>query len=224
MLGCDRLEAGPLAVPASRIEADLPLQFAVKVQNPNFMQRQCRGHALLCKQDRKARVAQHKCEPLTWITWIQWNISSTCLQHTNYANYHVQAPLHAYAHANVRSYTQASQMPRQPVGFVIQLTVTKLLVSKNHRRGLRSRARLLLEQLMQTNLGILGFSTVPLMKFLQFLSTQNGNAVHCPVRIADYPFQQHLEMTQQLLHSGFLKQIRTVLQRCPDPRRLFCNG
>src|ERR1041385_3610312 len=107
----------------------------------------------LCQQHDRRAVSQHVLQPFLWISWIERDVSATCLEHGDQADDHLEAALDADCDARIWSNTTLAQIMSELISAPVQLAITQHLIFAHHRDCFRPLRRLCLNQLVHASLG-----------------------------------------------------------------------
>ena len=97
--------------------------------------------------DRGRRIIDHEAQALRWIGRIERHVGAAALQHAQQRDDRRRGALQADPHAHLRADALPAQVPSQPVGGLIQLSIGQSLVGVRHGDRVRRLSRLVFEAL-----------------------------------------------------------------------------
>ena len=176
------------------------------------------GQTLLRQHQLRPRIFEHEAQPFARVRRVQRQVRPARLQNPQKPNDHLQRPLDTQAHQNLSTHTALSQIPRQPVGPLVQLAVRQPLALQLHRHGLRRPLRLLLEEPVHRLVPrILRLRLVPLHQNLMTLPLRQQRQLRQrPIGIFRNCSEQDLQVRNHPPHHRGVEKIRVVPERGRD--------
>src|SRR2546430_9223416 len=86
---------------------------------------------LSCEQEGNTCICKHKAQTLRWVCRIERHIGSSCLEHAQQPDNHLDAALQGNPDQDLRSHSSTSQVVSQLVGASIKLSIGEYLIFKD---------------------------------------------------------------------------------------------
>jgi hypothetical protein len=158
-------------------------------------------------------VPQHVRQTIRRILGIQWHISAASFENAKYADYHLQASLHANRNRDVSANPQRSQAMSDLIGARVELGVNEMVAFENERDAVRRALDLFFEQLVNAFVvDRSGVDGVEVDQLLQFHFADDLVVVEPAIRIKGYTLEECLKFRLEPIYIFSAKQVGVVMK------------
>ena len=174
------------------------------------------------QDDPRPCVFHHVFQALWRVEGIERNVGGTRFENAKQARYHLERPLSPDSDPRLRAHSQPTELPRDPVGAPVELSVSPFASAEGQRHGARIPLHLRFEQLLDHHPRVGTLRPVPFHDhLLPFLISENREVTDALLRILHRRLEQRPVMAQHPFRHGRLKQVGVVFERDLEAIFLF---